>query len=569
MKKRLSNINWKIVSLIAAFFIAFIVVFLWYPSELFYMPMQNFDTPAHLYAVDKLLNNGLSEVFHLSPDGGFYPPLFHLIAAGFAQILGLFGGVSVAWIFGAGIVFPIGIYFFTKETLVSVKSHYKDHVLLLAPILAVTFLVFPYSLLDIGTLYAYGFAVSLLPWLLFFAKKFFRALVTKEQNKLIITSIIGVIVSLLFILLAQPRALFFAIPIILVDVIYFIIKQWNTSRKLAAGMLIAGSGVLATFVAGIGYYVFRSLRADLLWHPENWFEGTVPTHSWLEALFVWVGGIPKLFGIEFISIIVIIIIIASIVFAAKKWKNEIAQKFLMIYGLFGIIYVFCVSSESGLAKIISAPWYQNGWRILAIIPVIVIPVFIFFSIKLCEKLSKRNKVFPVFLISAIMISCIVTILFGTASLQLKEQIVSQASINEASLFSQNEYEIAKKLDLEKDSLILADPTTGANYISFFTDYDMVFPVINPNTARQDDLRNIIQAFDKADGAKLKETACSYNKPIYFLDTDRQSNIFGGEHILMPWYSFHNQKIINSFEYNEVFKKIGNDDEYRLYKITCE
>lgn len=549
--------------------LALIVVFLWYPLELFQFPMQNFDTPAHLYAVEKILNSGLSEVLHLSPSGGFYPPLFHIIAAGFSLAFGLFGGVSAAWILGAGIIFPIGMYFLTREALHSSKSRFKKLALLLTPILAVSFLAFPYSLLDVGTLYAYGFAIALLPWLLFFAKKFWRVLASGGSKRVLIMTIVGVIISFALVALAQPRALFFAVPIILIDVIYFIVQQWKVKKKLAIKTLIAGGSTLLLFVAGISFYVVRSLRSDLLWHPENWFEGVTTTHSWLEAILAWLSGAPKLSGIEFISIITIIIIVTALIFAIKKWKNEIAQKFLILYGLFGIIYVFCVSSNSGFAKLISAPWYQNGWRILAVLPIIVIPIFVLAVAKLCEKIGKRYNSIPMFVIPVIMIACITTTLVGVASMQLKGQVVSQATIGSTSLFSQNEYELSQSLELEPNSLILADPTTGANYLGFFTDYEMIFPVINPDTARQQDLQDIMTAFDEVDSEKLLNTVCAKSQPVYFADFGEQSDIFGGEHMLSPWRSFHNQATLNSFVQSGIMQKMNFNHNYNFYKFNCE
>ena len=554
---------------IAACLLALIIVLLWYPSELFIAPMQNFDTPSHLYAVEKLLNNGASEIFHLAANGGFYPPLFHIVATLFVPIFGLFGGVSVAWIIGAGIIFPLGMYFLVKEILINVKARYKHFVLLFVPTLSVSFLAFPYSLLDIGTLYAYGFAVALLPWFIMFTKRFWRSIADKISKKSLMLTIFGVIASMVLVILAQPRVLFLAIPIVLVDGIYFVVKQWKTNKKVAVTALLSGCGALAVFVVGIVYYVIKSLRSDLLWHPEKWFEGVVATHSWGEAILAWFSASPNLFGAYFVSIIVIITTIVSLIFAIKKWKNEISQKFLILYSLFGIIYVFCVSSVSGFAKIISAPWYQNGWRILAVLPILIVPIFALAVIRLCEKMAQHNKIWPVFVVPTVIVACSASMLFGSASLKMKEQIINQTAFGAGVLFDESELGVSRELDLESDSLILADPTTGANYISFFTSYDVVFPIINPDTARQEDLKNIIDAFSEADSGKLATEACAYSRPVYFTQFGGQSNVFGGEHILLPWYGFHNQATIDSFVDKGVFQFVAGDGEYSFYKIICE
>ena len=73
--------------------IAFGVVMGWFPhtSMIWQYPLQQIDAPAHYYFVRRILGEGLGSATHLWPNDAYYPPLFHMLAAGLVNLASVFG----------------------------------------------------------------------------------------------------------------------------------------------------------------------------------------------------------------------------------------------------------------------------------------------------------------------------------------------------------------------------------------------------------------------------------------------------------------------------------------------
>ena len=172
IKSHLSFITMATGLLIAFFAMAFFL-----PSEIWYLPIQTYDTPAHLNYIRRILDEGPAVAVSLKFEGGFYPPLFHLLAAALSAVFNLDipAAATAAWLVISGFIFPFGMLLFTKSFLQykEIKLNFSSHILnLFLPILSLTFSVFPHKFLEIGTLYAYGFGVALLPFLLALSLRF-------------------------------------------------------------------------------------------------------------------------------------------------------------------------------------------------------------------------------------------------------------------------------------------------------------------------------------------------------------------------------------------------------------
>ncbi|MDR2799101.1 MAG: hypothetical protein LBB07_00555, partial [Bifidobacteriaceae bacterium] len=217
-----------------SFILSLLIVILWYPSNLWQYPIQFTDAPAHYYYIEKLVRNGFGSAMHLTLEGGFYPPLYHIVAAIFIKIfhVGVMTGSTLSWLFFNAIVFPVGMIF-----LVSYFIGRKNiFILALTPILSVSFFAFPYLLLHQGPLLAYAAATALLPFLIYFTLKFFDALIDFLQNKnkrlLIIYFSASCILGLLSVL-AQPRILFAYGVFILPFLIDYLRKIYKINPKIA------------------------------------------------------------------------------------------------------------------------------------------------------------------------------------------------------------------------------------------------------------------------------------------------------------------------------------------------
>ena len=95
--------------------------------------MHEIDAPAHYYFIRKILGEGVGAATHLWPNDEYYPPLFHLLAAGLIKLASLFGvnlsiyaAFNTVWLASSGLVWPIAIQlyasYFTRRLSHSAQS---------------------------------------------------------------------------------------------------------------------------------------------------------------------------------------------------------------------------------------------------------------------------------------------------------------------------------------------------------------------------------------------------------------------------------------------------------------
>lgn len=72
---------------------AFAVVLAWFPrgEAVWNYPLHQIDAPAHYYFIRKILDEGVGAATHLWPNDAYYPPLFHLLAAGLVKSASCWG----------------------------------------------------------------------------------------------------------------------------------------------------------------------------------------------------------------------------------------------------------------------------------------------------------------------------------------------------------------------------------------------------------------------------------------------------------------------------------------------
>jgi len=99
---------------------AAVIVLLWFPhgAAAWTNPLQQIDAPAHYYFIRKILDEGIGAATHLWPNDEYYPPLFHLMAAGLISLAKVFGidvsiytAFNVVWLFTSALIWPIRFFF--------------------------------------------------------------------------------------------------------------------------------------------------------------------------------------------------------------------------------------------------------------------------------------------------------------------------------------------------------------------------------------------------------------------------------------------------------------------------
>ncbi|MGG7136934.1 DUF6541 family protein [Bifidobacterium catenulatum] len=474
---------------------ALCLVIAWFPSTVWNTPIASSDAPAHYYFIRRLLDEGLGAAVHLWPHNSFYPPLFHICAYFVIKIAALFGvqcsiyaAFNITWIIASGVIFPSGMlvlcrYFLqrwnrgipisnrisnpisrisqasptSESSSVSESSNVSNQhassavnqqynatldatfVLqnllgLFVPVLAVSSVCHPYGLLNAGPLIAFGFATSLLPFLIAATLRLFDAIAARDHivKWLAITAIAGVIC-----LVAHPR-IAFTYALILVPFIVLRLP-W----KLILGAFVAMCVGAVAFVA----LMLTSFKSDRWANPASWFHSHQPSKNlWESISFCFSDGLDGfpaiLFALLLIAGTVAAFVCASrraamrsadslsaavstvapafsadadalasdIAFSApavspvstsglpavscsdaadvslfassepsRPRRNDRLRDVIALMAAFllvTLVYVCTVTLVGALPNIISAPWYRDENRIVTMLPLVALPLLV-------------------------------------------------------------------------------------------------------------------------------------------------------------------------------------------------
>lgn len=479
---------------------ALCLVIAWFPSTVWNTPIASSDAPAHYYFIRRLLDEGLGAALHLWPHNSFYPPLFHICAYFVIKIAVLFGvqcsiyaAFNITWIIASGVIFPSGMlvlcrYFLqrwnrgnpisnpisrisnpisrisqasptSESSSVSESSNVSNQhassavnqqynatldatfVLqnllgLFVPVLAVSSVCHPYGLLSAGPLIAFGFATSLLPFLIAATLRLFDEISAREHivKWLAITAIAGVIC-----LVAHPR-IAFTYALILVPFIVLRLP-W----KLILGAFIAMCVGAVAFVA----LMLTSFKSDRWANPASWFHSHQPSKNlWESISFCFADGLDGFPAILF-ALLLIAGTVAAFVCASRRTvvrfsdslsvavstvapafsadadadalasdtavpapavspvptsglpavscsdaadvslfessepsrprRNDRLRDVIALMAAFllvTLVYVCTVTLVGALPNIISAPWYRDENRIVTMLPLVALPLLV-------------------------------------------------------------------------------------------------------------------------------------------------------------------------------------------------
>ena len=466
---------------------ALCLVIAWFPSTVWNTPIVSSDAPAHYYFIRRLLDEGLGAALHLWPHNSFYPPLFHVCAYFVIKIAALFGvqcsiyaAFNITWIIASGVIFPSGMlvlcrYFLQRwnrgnpipcisqasstpeSSSVSESSNVSNQQVssavnrqynatfdatfvlqnligLFVPVLAVSSVCHPYGLLNAGPLIAFGFATSLLPFLIAATLRLFDAIAAREHivKWLVITAVAGVVC-----LVAHPR-IAFTYALILVPFIVLRLP-W----KLILGAFIAMCVGAVAFVA----LMLTSFKSDRWANPASWFHSHQPSKNlWESISFCFADGLDGFPAILF-ALMLIAGTVAAFVCASRRTvvrfsdslsvavstvapafsadadalasdtavpapavspvptsglpavscsdaadvslfessepsrprRNDRLRDVIALMAAFllvTLVYVCTVTLVGALPNIISAPWYRDENRIVTMLPLVALPLLV-------------------------------------------------------------------------------------------------------------------------------------------------------------------------------------------------
>ena len=305
---------------------------------------------------------------------------------------------------------------------------------LFVPVLAVSSVCHPYGLLSAGPLIAFGFATSLLPFLIAATLRLFDEISAREHivKWLAITAIAGVIC-----LVAHPR-IAFTYALILVPFIVLRLP-W----KLILGAFIAMCVGAVAFVA----LMLTSFKSDRWANPASWFHSHQPSKNlWESISFCFTDGLDGFPAILF-ALLLIAGTVAAFVCVSRRTvvrfsdslsvavstvapafsadadalasdtavpapavspvptsglpavscsdaadvslfessepsrprRNDRLRDVIALMAAFllvTLVYVCTVTLVGALPNIISAPWYRDENRIVTMLPLVALPLLV-------------------------------------------------------------------------------------------------------------------------------------------------------------------------------------------------
>jgi hypothetical protein len=446
------------------------------------------------------------------------------------------------------------------------------------PIFSTLFVCYPYALLETGTLYSYSFSIALIPLLLASTLAIMRSITLRldGEKMRLARGVLFFAVSFVLILLAQPRALFLYAVIILPFVVLWIVTLYKLHKERLRRPLIFTAFGLFAAVCLVGYYALTHLNKALILHPENWFPLEKPFLSTPEALFNFMSGTVNLtvnmFGISALptSYLLFVAVLAALAVSVNS-KIKCMIPMLFSYLLLLLLYIFATSADGGLARLVTAPWYKNGYRLFPGLVIVAVSIFAFALYAIVHWIEEHD-LRPSTLASYIVVFTLLAALvfYRPDASAMKNLIQNESSITNSFEERLTSGKIDTMAEVAKitppNAVIVGDPFNGSSYIYSLYNRDVAFPTLNPILARYPKGTDLMFGFKDGNTGKV----CAFNHPnnaYYFLDLGKPA--FIGDPIHNQYAGFHDQTRISKYQKSGFLTKVKSfDSGYALYKINC-
>lgn len=325
---------------------------------------QTFDAVFHLNAVEWILqtNNASSlRLFLEAPQGSVYPLGWHTLVA---LAMKLCGATSIPMATNATVLAVAGLVWASGcLTLTHVLFHGRPAALLTAAVMAGSFTVFPFVLLNWGVLYPNFLSVALLPSLL----AAIRALVpidgagpaARPTGLLLPATALGVA----GLGLTQPNTI---ATLLLASVILTTARLITSLRapldERPANALRRQSLITGALAVGlvIVWLYMRPPRESAIWGPSYATSGSVGeavTSMPVQLPVIWVPAVLTLLGF-----------IAALRTNGYRWLAA-------LHATTGALYVVARSAQDGdLRFFMVGIWYNDASRLGGLIPVTAVPL---------------------------------------------------------------------------------------------------------------------------------------------------------------------------------------------------
>lgn len=407
---------------------AFGIVVAWFPnaSGAWSLPLQQIDAPAHYYFIRKILREGVGAATHLWPNDAYYPPMFHLVAAGIivaGRAIGInvsiYAAFNIVWLVTSGLVWPAGMsllasYWTRKvdgrgedidyseadsrpENRIRSKSWrpFSCCMMIIVPILAVSSANHPFYMLASGPLISFGLATTLLPYWLYATLRLFDAIASHQHigRWFIATALLGIIC-----VFAHPRIAF----------TWLLLMAPFMLMRLPWKLIVVALAAVVVCAVAFFFYMIGHYHSTRYFDPSSWFHTYKPNRTVPEALRVFVTDNIGGFAGALMAIVIVVALLVAVIVAVKPrlvvgsqnagkaqggrddgdnggrgpvWSarevHNDAISLILVFLLVGLVYVCSTSLTGWFPNIVAAAWYRAETRPLTMIPFAVIPLLVF------------------------------------------------------------------------------------------------------------------------------------------------------------------------------------------------
>ncbi|RRD61142.1 DUF6541 family protein [Leucobacter sp. OH1287] len=476
---------------------------MWAPDAI----SQTYDANFHLNLVDEFLATGSANPFTItltSPEGPvFYPSLWHGTVALLVQLTGtsIPAATNAMTLVVCCVVWPLGAVGLVRSMLGP-----SNRAAIIAALSTVPMAAMPYVLAIYGVLYPLLLSMSLLPFVLLALMHCFRAARSRSTDPLSqIARIVLAIGSLGAAALAQPSAIFGALILLGPLFALAIVRAWKAGRYRY---------LLPLGLALVGYAVAIVLA---------WKYGSIDDNSWLPRNTVWRAVVDGLSGSPHLGsdawVVGVLTMVGVVLMLLRKRYRWFAAMYLLLVAVYTVCDGFPVGT---LRSLITGPWYNDGWRLAALIGVVAVPVLAFALDNIAVMLLRlKSTVKALWGRRATQAMTAITIVIAGAGLLLNPaigevKVWAESSYDNrdgyADLINESEKKLIKQADeiLPDGSLLLNNPWTGSSLVKTLSDNEVIFPHIGGNYPQSYfDLINGIRDADPAACQTAQELGAEY------------------------------------------------------------
>lgn len=354
---------------------------------------QLYDNAAHLNGIRSIIENGNYSVLSsssysfeevssgIAPTisyGGFYPEAWHIVTALASAITGV--GAAVAE--NASLFSFLGVVFPVSTSLLMSRIFSERPIVLIGSLVTLAFSAFPWGFLTFGPLYSNLAAFALVPVAVCSIASVFSRSSCKNDR---IRWTLSFLVACFALAVLQPNALFsiivLAAPLCLAGLMA---SLQSINMKRSRSLLVCALSVLVLLLVWTAAWCLPSFRGTVT-YPWPPFEGRL--QAFFGVLDLSLRAYPPqwlLGGMVFLGIVWTLY--------SRKYRAFTLSYFICLF-----MFVVCASSDGLIRSFLTGFWYNDAYRIAALLALASIPlasIGVYCLVKMIARCANALSVSP-------------------------------------------------------------------------------------------------------------------------------------------------------------------------------